>query len=582
MKNSLLTDTIHSPNHIQSVRIQSAHRVVLAILVFISLVYSLTTANSDLVSAGEARAAEIAREMVDRGNYILPSLNHEVSTETMTKPPLFHWMLIGSGKLFGWNNVAMHLPAALAAAASIVLVFVLGTAMFNIQTGLFSAVVLTASVQYLTHGATARIDMLFAFLILAALTAFYIALANPEKRRTIFWFYICCGLAVLSKGPAGFFIPVGVALFYLIAMHRLGKLRELYVFTGLLVFAAIAVPWYVAVAKTAPPELVEYFFFGQLSHWWSGSGQGVSKEGAPFWAYAPYLLFGLFPWSLYLLASITYAISDLRKRRNHPVLLLLFWFLGGLLIFSFGGKKAARYLLPILPAASLLIGYYLGELMHGRYQVHLVFRTIGSVSLVVLLLAILGGLLWGFDHYVVTEAFLVKDKNASEAAGIKIVWAYLFEHQTIVVFLSSTVGVLGLMGAYLLKRKTVILAVVSMSFLVWVGVFSYALWIDPMRNKHMSPRQAAVDIRAVLPENVMVYGGGDAHKHALRWYLGRNIRIETLPDLYKRVWEHPDAWVIISSKYHLPGSLREARPDTREWVVDYYTITLFPPAHPTR
>ena len=81
----------------------------------LALLHFFSYLDADLIRAGEARAAEIAREMVERGNFIIPTLNHQVSGETLTKPPLFHWLVAAVGSSFDWQNWAVRLPGMLAA-----------------------------------------------------------------------------------------------------------------------------------------------------------------------------------------------------------------------------------------------------------------------------------------------------------------------------------------------------------------------------------------------------------------------------------------------------------------------------------
>ncbi|GMR08816.1 MAG: hypothetical protein BMS9Abin26_1823 [Gammaproteobacteria bacterium] len=586
--------------------------IAVTALIAISAAYLYLTSGFDLVSGGEARAAEIAREMLARGNFILPSLNYEVSTETMTKPPFYHWLLIGSGVLFDWSNRAMHLPSALAALASLLLVYLLAARMFGRRAGVLACVVLASTLLFLSNASNTRIDVLFATLILAAFTALYYALdyaqdhardyagASEAPGKTVYWAYLAyvvMGLAVITKGPVGLLLPAIVLLIYLWWAGHWGQLKNLHPGRGLIIILIVALPWYLGVALTAAPELRQYFFFGQLAHWWSGgnavmAGQASAKSAL---YYFPYLAFGMFPWSLFLPVALLIAIRDVWQGRQHreqpQIMLLLLWFIGGLVLFSLGGKKAARYLLPILPAAAVLMGYYLDRLIQarntsprhwGRY-----LPGIFSLLALSLLVALWGLFYWGVQHPEAALTKLVSGKNAGETEGITRAWEYLLAHQGAVFASLGLLVVIGMVALLGFARQRVILGSIATAMVAWLALFAVTLSVKPILVAHSSPRQAAETIRRQLPVKLPVYIGGDAYKHAFRWYLDRDLTLLPRAQHARHFAENPSDWHIFMTRKPLSieyigeqtGAQIPNRPP-QQWQVDYYTITLFPPSTP--
>jgi len=552
-------------------------------LIIILAGYFYLTGGLDLVSAGEARAAQIAREMVERQNFILPSLNHEVSRETMTKPPLFHWSLILTAAAAGWSNNVMHLPSALAAIGTVLLVYVLGAAMFGRRAGLYSALVLSSTLMFLTNANAARIDILFAFLMLAAITAFYCAQKDPGQRRIMLLFYLCAALAVMSKGPAGILLPLVIAVVFLWRRGQLSMLRELYPGRGVLLFLLVATPWYIGVAVTAPPELVQHFFFGQLSHWWAGSG-AAGKAGKAAWYYLPYLFIGMFPWSIFLPLALVYAVSDALRQRQHAVALLLIWFLGGLVVFSLGGKKAARYLLPMLPAGAILLGYYWDRLSGA---INLTQRNVQVVFAVLMIVALAGlwlWLAWGFRNPAAMEQLLLQGRNEGDTVKLQLGWHYLLDHASQVLVLLGLMMLAAVVALTGFARQHLVAGTLATALVAWLGLFSYSAWFEPVKVDMMSPAPVAREVARLIPGNASIYVGGNAYKHAFSWYLHRDLQRASLSELQERLLgpgQGPAGdWLVFMTKEPVSGPHRGEYRLVKQWQVEYYTISLFGPQSP--
>ncbi len=552
--------------------------VLLLFTLFLSIVYFLSFLDADLIRAGEARAAEIAREMVERNNFILPSLNHEVSAGTLTKPPLFHWLVAAVGSAFEWSNWAVRLPSVLAALGSIWMVFLIGRMLFGFRAATYSVVVLSTSILFLQNASASRIDILFTLLILFSLYSFWRALSDERQRRWIYGFYLCSGLAVVAKGPVGFLVPFAVALFHLFVSGRRTLIRELITARGLLLFFAVAVPWYVAMAVTAPPELVNNFLFGQLSHWWGGSSKMADSGGKSFFYYLPHLLVGAFPWSLFLPGIVVYGLREARRNGNAGLKSVLFWFLGGFVLFSLGGKKATRYLLPLMPAFALLAGFYWDRIAQGIGRGHRrVLIVAASLVLLgtVLVLALMSAVAMDFEPAL---NLLLRGRNPGGAQQVREGWDLLQGFAVIGLVVSLLSVAAALLGVYGSGKGRSAWIVAGSAAIAWTLVWPFSLGVKPQLDAAKSPRAAAETILQLLPEGAELYGGrGDkTYEHVMRWYLNRNITRESREQLYLRIRNERDSWVLLMDKNPPPEELFPGRAGIRSWQVDYYHITLVP------
>ncbi len=553
-----------------------AQLVLLLLVVLFSLLYYLSNLNSDLIAAGEARAAEIAREMLERGNFILPSLNHVVSVESVTKPPLYHWMLIALASPFDWPNWAVRLTSVLAAFLNIWLVYLFGRQMFGRRAAVFSVLVLTTSILFLENSLAARIDILFSLLILAAIYCFWMALRQEQQRLWLYGFYAFSALGVLSKGPVGVMFPLVIATILLLSHSGIKSWRRFVPVKGLLIFFALALPWYILLAITAPDDLAANFLFGQLAQWWSGSSDpSVQSDTRPLY-YLPHILIGLFPWSLFLPAAIVVGVHAARQGDSADIKSMLFWFLGGFILFSLGGKKAARYLLPIMAPFALVMGFYwdkIAEDFSKRQGLALKISSLLVLLLVVVLVTLVAGVYADNDWVM---QLLFKGRNRGGASMLSAILDLLLEHPLAVAVTMGAVVITAILAVIGSVKHNVYLLLFGLAGVIWSLVWPYVLAARPVLKQQLSPRIAAEEIAAILPQGKVVYGGGSGYEHAMRWYLKRDLKIEPREQLYDKVLREPSSWVLLMENAPLKQKLLSTGREYMRWDVDYYHVLLFP------
>ncbi len=552
------------------------HVILLVLIVLFSLAYFISNMGADLIRAGEGRAAEIAREMLERGNFVLPSLNHEVSAHTLTKPPLYHWMLIATGAPFDWQNWAMRITSVLAALGSIWMVFLFGRQMFSYRAALFSALVLSTSIVFLENSSAARMDVFFSFLILSSIYCFWMALNRSHESWWIYGFYALSGLGVLTKGPVGVLFPMVIAIILMMNSPNKREWRKFVPFAGVLLFLAIALPWYVLLAITAPPGLASNFIFGQLAQWWAGSSNMAAKGGQPITYYLPHIVIGLFPWSLFLPAALFIGIRAAREEGNAGIKSMLIWFLGGFILFSLGGKKAARYLLPIMAPFALIMGFYWDRVEHSISKRHGVVLSISSLMVLLFVVAIsaLIAAIYIDPDWVINDLFKGQKKGGSSQlrAGIEM----LLQNPLPVMVTAALMVFASIVAVAASMKRRLYLLVSGLAVVIWMLVWPFSLTIKPALQQELSPRFVAEKIRDMLPQETKLYGGGGDYQHSIRWYLERNITLESGEKLYNRVLHEPDSWVLLMDKRPPKDELLASGRENMRWKIEYYHVTLFP------
>lgn len=368
--------------------------------------------DTKLVDETEPLFAEAARQMTVTNNWITPYFNGETRFD---KPPLIYWLMALGYKLWGVNEWAVRLPSALSAIALTLMGFVTLNSFSIInpklvdsyrqrQQLLLSAIIgsgmMTLNPHTIIWGRTGVSDMLLSGCMGTALFCFFWGYAREEKRD--FWylaFYVLLALAVLTKGPVGIVIPgLIIGCFLLYTGNFLQVCKELKLLQGAILFFVITIPWYVLVllqnGKTYWDSFFGYHNFQRFT-------DVVNGHEAPWYFYFLIVL-GLFaPWSVYLPAAIANARWWRRSywlkqpRENQLLLFAFFWFSCIFIFFSISVTKLPSYVLPLVPAAAILVTALWGDFI-AKLRLKSAYFNYGMVAAIVLNLLLAVALAVGF------------------------------------------------------------------------------------------------------------------------------------------------------------------------------------------
>ncbi len=292
----------------------------------------------------EGRYAEIAREVLQSGDWVKPTL---YGVGYFRKPVLFYWLVAASFKTLGASEFSARLVPALFGLFGVVSAFFFCRRFFGRETAIFASAMLATNFWYLQIARYLVIDAVFSFFVVGALLCFYLSYSpGPANGR---WFAASCfllGLAFMTKGFLALVLVVAPVGLYLLMTGSLAKeFRPGRLLTGALVFFCVAVPWY-WMMELREPGFVLYF----LGH--ENFKRFVSREyehQEPWFYYLIVLPLTLLPWSLYL-RPLREAFSDMRREeRRDPRLFLVTAALTMLLFFSLSSSKLPTYIVPCVP-----------------------------------------------------------------------------------------------------------------------------------------------------------------------------------------------------------------------------------------
>lgn len=329
----------------------------------------------------EPRNARCAKEMMDRGDWIVPTFNGQLRTH---KPALTYWLMIASYRTFGVNEFAARFGSASLGLGTLLCTYLMGRRLAGREVGIFAALLLACAVMFQVASRAATPDGPLIFCVTAALTAFLLAAtklsaANEVEysvptRLAMAGVYVILGLAVLAKGPVGIVLPGCIMLAYStfapwlesestqashwrarlfrLPAHVGRSLFSLRPIMGLAIVLVVAAPWYAAVGYATDGEFLRGFF---VDHNLRRATETMEGHRGGLWFYPLAILIGFMPGSVFALPTLIEAFSDLRNR-SATTLAILFcglWIAAFVGAFSLAGTKLPSYVTPCYPAVAI-------------------------------------------------------------------------------------------------------------------------------------------------------------------------------------------------------------------------------------
>jgi len=327
-----------------------------ALLGFAALLFFTNIGGYDLWPADEPRYAQVAREMMQSGDYLAPHVNSQPYKE---KPPLLFWAIAAASLPFGdVTEFSARVPSVLAALVTVLCTYSLARRLYGARVAFWSALVLITGARFWWQARTVQIDMLLTACLTAALLSFRIWQEN-RRARWLAAFYGAIAAAVYAKGPPGIIFPL--LLIFTFYWRRKEERRQTHWVLGTLAVAGLIALWLIparmavagATAQPAQAGIASNLFHQTVGRFFLG----VSKAQPP-WYYLKTLVVDLLPWSLFLPWAW-------RRREGPGMRLLLSWTVPALVFFSVCIGKRAIYILPLFPALAILIARSVLDLMES-------------------------------------------------------------------------------------------------------------------------------------------------------------------------------------------------------------------------
>ena len=294
----------------------------------------------------EVRNAECAREMYERGDWIVPTFNGGLRT---LKPPLHYYFMFGGFKIFGVTEWGARFFSAVFGLLTIFITYFFVKKYSSQRQAFITALVLLASSHFLFEFRMSVPDPYLIFLNTASIfTAF--AFFSEKKNHWLLFCAITMGLGTLAKGPVAIALPGAAVFIWLIWEKRLKEILSWKILVAGIIMFVVALPWYLLVHKETNGEWTRGFF---LQHNFGRFSEPMEGHGGPFFIVLVIVLIGLLPASIFIGESF----KKFRTLFSDPFLKLALSVVGIFVVFySISSTKLPNYAMPCYPFLAILLG----------------------------------------------------------------------------------------------------------------------------------------------------------------------------------------------------------------------------------
>jgi 4-amino-4-deoxy-L-arabinose transferase-like glycosyltransferase len=363
-----------------------AKRVYLLLFALIIVFYFYGLGKLPLLGPDEPRYAQVAREMFLNHDLITPTLGGHTWFE---KPALFYWMIVAAFKVFGVSEWSARLGPAICGLLTIVAVWCVGREVDRSDDsrglGFWSLLTTTTCLGLIVFSRAVSFDVVITMTTTWSL-AFFLLHELPStrnKRLLLAGFYAFIGLSLLAKGLVGIVIPFGVVgLYYLIRRAWPQPSVWLSLIWGIPLALLVSAAWYGPVIARHGWTFIDEFF---VQHHFARFVSNKYHHPQPFYFYPAIILMLALPWTVHLIIALVKARKWQWRGGDSLSIVRVFslaWLLLPIVFFSFSGSKLPGYILPVVPAAVLLVADRLTVVQKARWPLLIAGATIALVVIV--------------------------------------------------------------------------------------------------------------------------------------------------------------------------------------------------------
>ena len=493
---------------------------------------------ASLLDPDEAHYAQLTREMLHAGNWLVPLLDGKPFID---KPVLFHWLQGASVALLGESEFAARLPSALAALALFAVTRWVGAVLFGAEVGYWGAIMFATIPATFALSSIALFDMVFTAFLFGAVGCLLVG-AQEQDRRIEYAGYGLLTLAVMTKGPVALLLTGAFLSAAWIAggalRQRVGRLRWK---SGLALVAVAASPWFLWMNARFGREFVQgYLLAGNV--WYFTQPETFSGRAISHTFYVHVFAGAFFPWSAVVVGR---AVDLWRGRRAEAAVspeekLLWLWTVVVIGFFSAARFKLDHYIFPAAPACCLIAAHAWRQAARERSAAT---RATAASIMVIAALLIVGG------SFASVYLFALN----LELPGVAILLP-------IALLVGGTALLTAVAMAGWRVPRTAIVPVVTL-----LAVYVMAVTVGfPVLEQTRPTRAVAMKLRRIAtPDAPIGIYRLERWRASLRYYVGRPVvRLETPEDVLAFVSSDRPVYVVLMRQEY--ETLRQGGAPIRE------------------
>lgn len=505
-----------------------------AIVVAAGFIWFLLLGYRDLIDPDEGRYAEIAREMLNSGNWITPRLN---GFKYFEKPPLQYWGSAISMALLGETNAAARVWCSGLGFIGALWVGFVGSRLYGHSAGYFAFLFLISTVLYVGLGHANSLDMGVSVLLIFAIGALALAqsvrhLPTPirqaqdglrpssgqaQERNWMLLAWAALAGATLSKGLIGLVLPGGALVLYTLWQRDWALWRHLHLGKGLLLYLLIAAPWFIAVSQ-ANPEFPHFFFIHEHFERFTSDVHGRTKSN---WYFFAVFAIGAMPWLFSALNGLIKPPFSWRAEAGKFEASRLLWVytIFVFFFFSISHSKLPAYILPMFPALALLVGENMSKRKH--------FIADGMVAIVLAIII-----------------FIFFTWKVDDTAKLGNLATRLIAFRPWIIAATALTGAAGISMLLLRHHKNLAISIFALCALLGIQMVS---WGYQSISELRSSKTMAEAIQSYIDKNgkdsVAIYDV-NRYDQSLPYYLGRTINLVGFTgELEFGINQEPQKWL---------------------------------------
>lgn len=322
-------------------------------LVVFAVIYVLFASSSTLWDRDEPRYAQVVMEMIDSGDYLVPTL---YGADWIDKPILYYWFTTASVKMLGNTELAMRLAPILFTLLTGLLTYWIALKLTEKrETALWAMIIFFSSMMTMVVATMAIIDGVAIFFVTLALAAYMHSCKFGPRIYKMLIAAVGIGGAMLAKGPIGV-LPFGIMFictFFARSDIKEYKKQFIHTILAFILGCGIFALWAIPANKASGGVLVD-MFFGK--HVWQRMTTPMENHGGDsiflVFLYIPVLIFTFSPWILFLPS----AIKNIYKKRTvdkFTKYYIFTWAITIFVLFSLVVTKLPHYIWLIWPPLAI-------------------------------------------------------------------------------------------------------------------------------------------------------------------------------------------------------------------------------------